>query len=215
MTGYTFSVTPTWIRLANNVLFLGTLFLALYIIIYPLAPEISYRLQPILKKVGLSYGNETDILQVLATKHKASEGARENLGPYPKDNVLVIPQIGVGGVVYDGKTSVTLNKGIWHRPKSSTPDKGGNTVLVAHRFLYTTGPNTFYHLDKLKVGDRFDLFWESKKYTYEVFDISSVKPTALEIENQTSEPILTLWTCTPIFSAKERLVVKAKLIPQL
>src|SRR5262249_42108620 len=106
-----------------------------------------------------------------------------------------------------------LFKGIWRRPKSSTPDQGGNTVLVAHRFLYTFGPNTFYNLDKVKVHDHFSVVWKKQRYYYEVTEIETVLPTDVTVEAQGPEPVVTLWTCTPVFIANKRLVVVGKLIP--
>lgn len=136
----------------------------------------------------------------------------ENLKPIPKDNTLVIPKIGVDTTIYEGESEKTLNKGIWRRPHTSTPEKGGNTVLAAHRYMYTSGPHTFFHLDKMTVGDKIMVFWEGKEYAYEIFQVEEVLPSAIEIEDNTKEPILTLFTCAPLYSNARRLVVKAKLI---
>lgn len=127
-------------------------------------------------------------------------------------NKVAIPSIGVNGVIYEGQTVATLSKGIWRRPNTSTPDKGGNTVLSAHRFMYESGPITFYHLDKVKLGDKIYVLWKDKRYEYQVFDISEVLPTQIEVEANTKDPILTLYTCTPLWTAEKRLVVKAKLL---
>jgi len=81
--------------------------------------------------------------------------------------------------------------------------------MVGHRFQYTTGPNTFYLLDKLSIGDEISVYWNKIKYRYSVSHISIVEPTQLEIEAATDYPILTLYTCTPLWTAKNRLVVVA------
>lgn len=128
------------------------------------------------------------------------------------DNMLIIEKIGVHALIHEGEGEKTLYKGIWHRPKTSSPDKGGNTVLAAHRVMYTSGPNTFFHMDKLKEEDDITVLWNNKKYTYRVFHIEVVPPTAVEIEDNTKEPILTLFTCTPLYTSEKRLVVKAKLV---
>jgi sortase A len=129
-------------------------------------------------------------------------------------NVLLIPKIGVDGLVYESEDPVVLNYGIWRRPQTSTPDRGGNTVFVAHRYLYTTGINTFYHLPKMEVGDQFFVYWQQKQYTYEVFTVDTVLPTEIEIEENTEEPIVTLYTCTPLWTSEYRLVVRARLIEE-
>lgn len=134
------------------------------------------------------------------------------LKPIPKENTLVIPKIGVDTQIHEGESISTLNKGIWHRPKTSSPDLGGNTVLAGHRYLYTEGPNTFYNLDKLVVGDKIIIFWKGKEYDYEIVETKVVPPTAIEIEDNTKDPLLTIYTCTPLFTSTDRLVVLAKLL---
>ena len=135
---------------------------------------------------------------------------KSKLKPIPKENVLVIPKIQVDSEIIEGTDEKTLDKGIWRKPDSSNPELGGNTVLTAHRFLYTFGPNTFYHLDKIVIGDKFFIFWNQKEYDYEVFEKREVQPTEVVIEDNTVEPIVTLYTCTK--NAERRIVVKAKLI---
>lgn len=130
----------------------------------------------------------------------------------PLRNVLLIPKIGIDGLVHESSNPEILNYGIWRRPKTSTPDKGGNTVFVAHRYLYTTGINTFYHLPKMEINDQFVVFWQGKQYIYEVFEVKTVLPTKTEIEDNTDEAIVTLYTCTPLWTSEYRLVVKGKLI---
>lgn len=127
-------------------------------------------------------------------------------------NKVVIPSIGVNGVIYEGTTAATLNNGIWRRPNTSTPAKGGNTVLTAHRFLYDSGPITFYHLDKVKIGDKIYVLWNNQRYEYQINEITEVLPTQVEVEANTSDSILTLYTCTPLWTAEKRLVVRAKLL---
>ncbi|MCC7356047.1 MAG: sortase [Candidatus Doudnabacteria bacterium] len=196
---------PT-IRKINNVLFVSTLLLGAYIIVAPAVPEVSFFIKPLWTSAQEFLGFKKEVVTYNTVV------SNEPQEPIPAENTLRIEQIDVDGVVYNGTSVSTLEKGIWHRPKSSTPDKGSNTVLVAHRFLYTSGPNTFYHLDKLKVDDEFTLFWDGEKYKYKVFENKVVPATAYDIEYPTKDPIVTLWTCTPLFTATNRLVVRAKLI---
>lgn len=135
----------------------------------------------------------------------------KNLKPIPKENTLVIPKIGVDTEILEGTDAKILNQGIWHRPKTGTPDAGGNIVLAGHRYMYASGPKTFYSLDKLKNEDKIIIFWQEKEYIYQVFETKVVSPNAVEIEDATAEPTLTLFTCTPLFTQTNRLVVRAKL----
>jgi sortase A len=103
----------------------------------------------------------------------------------------------------------SLRLGVWHLPYTSTPDKGGNTVLVGHRFTYA-GPAVFYHLDKVQVGDDVTMQWQNKTYTYTVTEVKVVPPTETSVEANTKDPQLTIYTCTPLWTAKNRLVIVAK-----
>ncbi len=195
-------------RIMNHVLLVVLVVLAGYIMFIPFVPE-----------VVAMYAKRTDTTRGFRYQSKLSlDAVQENqieiesLKPIPKENVLVIPQIGVDSVIVEGAGPDALDRGLWRRPHSSTPDKGGNTVITGHRFMYSSGPKTFYNLDEIKLGDKFFMYWEGKEYDYEVIDVFTVEPNQTEIESETSEPILTLYTCTPLWSASQRLVVRAKLI---
>ena len=104
-----------------------------------------------------------------------------------------------------------LDKGIWRWPNGSTPDKGGNTVLIGHRFTYTNPQGVFYFLNKVSLGGEIGIFWNNHEYLYRVVSISEVSPTDTAIENDTQDSRLTLFTCTPLWLPKNRLVVVAEL----
>lgn len=128
----------------------------------------------------------------------------------PKDNILEIPSIGLQQIIHEGQSKYTLHYGVWHRPASSNPSQGGNTVLAGHRFTYHD-PAVFYNLDKVKVGDTIHLYWQQKQYTYIVQQTLTVPPTDVAVEAPTSTPTLTIYTCTPLWTSKYRLVLVASL----
>jgi sortase A len=131
--------------------------------------------------------------------------------PKPLDNRLVIPSIGVDqGVFQDGESS--LDKGLWLRPQGVAPDIDGNVVIAGHRFTYKNPNGEFYNLDKVKPGDVIAIFWDQKEYNYVAREIIVVPANALYIEDPTDQPQLTLYTCTPVWSTANRLVVVADLI---
>lgn len=133
-----------------------------------------------------------------------------NVEAIPDTNTLVIPGLSLREEILEGSGIETVNRGVWRRPLTSTPDSGGNTVLVGHRFTYS-GKSVFYNLDKVRVGDEIRLYWNNKEYIYITEEIQVVSPDSSVVEAETSEPRLTLYTCTPLLTAKDRLVVKAKL----
>lgn len=190
--------SETKLRRFNNVLTILVFGLGLYLILMPLWPQINF---------WLTKRDNQNPYQSSLNQNNSDKKA------IPTENKLVIPQMGLDATVYEGKYASTLSKGIWHRPRTSTPDKGGNTVLVAHRFTYRS-PAIFYHLDKVKVDDVFSLYWGGKEYVYKVREVKIVEPTAIEVEDSTDEPVLTLYTCTPMWTAKQRLVVVSDLITE-
>lgn len=134
---------------------------------------------------------------------------KDTVNQVPQDNRLMIQKIGLNVPINEGQNISALNTGSWRRPNTSSPNKDGNTVIVGHRFTYR-GNDMFYHLDKVKQGDNIRIWWEGKKYDYTVRAISEVGPEKTEVEAPTEIKQLTLYTCTPLWSAKNRLVVVAK-----
>jgi len=127
---------------------------------------------------------------------------------------LVIAGVNINMPVFLGDTEKTLNKGGWMFPHTSRPELGGNSVIFGHRYMYRPPKsNTFWNLDKVKVGDMMVLTWEGKEYKYKVFEIKIVEPTDLSVIRRTSDSRLTVITCTPLFTTKQRLVVTGALMP--
>ncbi|MFH0874063.1 MAG: class E sortase [Candidatus Komeilibacteria bacterium] len=128
-------------------------------------------------------------------------------------NTLQVAAMKVDSRIWEGAGTATLNKGLWRIPGSSTPDKGGNTVIAAHRWKWLpTSKKSFYDIDKVKVGDQISLQWAGKDYQYKVSKISTVTPDKVDILKNSDQPKLTLFSCTPLFSSKYRLIVEADLI---
>lgn len=186
------------LRKVNNGLSILVVLLALYIIVLPLWPNIS------LWWAGAS-NNRPPLVEANSQPVGTTETPPEDI---PAENTLVIPGINLQEVVYEGPGAATLAKGLWHRPATSTPDKGSNTVIAGHRFTYR-GAAVFYHLDKINVGDKIVLYWEGKKYQYQVAKSYVVPPSAVEVEAPTDSPRLTLYTCTPLWTSTNRLVIEA------
>jgi len=128
--------------------------------------------------------------------------------PAEGPNRLIMPTALFDQQVFDGDIRA-LRSGVWHRPASSSPDKGGNTVFAAHRFTYSNPRGAFYNLDKLRVGDQIGVYWNNHMYYYIVSETKVVGASEVSIEAPTTQPRLTLYTCTPLTLPKDRLVVIA------
>lgn len=129
-------------------------------------------------------------------------------------NHVVIPSMLLNQAILDGPVSQTykiLDRGVWRWPRGSTPDKGSNTILIGHRFTYTNPRGVFYYLNKVRMGDQIAVFWQHKEYVYRVTNIHEVLPNDTAIEAGSAQPELTLFTCTPLWLPKDRLVVVANL----
>lgn len=134
--------------------------------------------------------------------------------PVPSANRLVIPSINVNMPILEGPTEKVLDRGgIWHLPKTSDPVKGGNMVVSGHRWMYLPpSSTTLYLLDKVKTGEPVIVYWRGQEYDYQIYAREVVNPTRTDILNATAEPRLTIFTCTPLFSTKQRLVLYGHLI---
>lgn len=185
-------------------------------IIYPFWPLIKYYLNPPDPEAFLEQSvlPSEEIPTEVGTPSD-SGGAEEEISPSEEiiGNLLIIPKIGVHIPITEGEDESALDKGAWRMPETSTPDQGSNTVLAGHRWKYRPpSERTFYLLDKLQIGDVFQIFWEGEEYRYRVFSIEIVEPTALEVLDPTPNPVVTILTCTPLFSTKQRLIVRGELI---
>lgn len=178
----------------NNILLVLIIIISGYTALAPFWPSISYEGQ--------------------SEERKALENKITGDQPIGGDNRLIAPAMGLEAPILEAREDwphPALNNGIWHKPKSSSPDKGGNTVLTGHRFVYNNPNGVFYHLDKLKVGDNLAVVWDQQKYLYKVRAVKVVKPSQASVEAPTKNNQLTLYTCTPLWVPKDRLVVIANL----
>ena len=179
--------------------------LALYLIASPFIPNLTLWWQQRSGEIaGAQYGGS-----LVSVDSDTSKTA-----PFtpPATNRLVIPSMNLDEEISEGSTIRAAREHPWRRPLSSTPEYGGNTVIVGHRWTYGTVRDVFYHMDKMQVGDRFAVYWKQVEYTYEVSEIKIVPPSEVSIEAQTDEPTLTLYTCTPLWTSKSRLVVISHVI---
>lgn len=125
---------------------------------------------------------------------------------------LAIESVGISGNISEGVTSEAMERGFWHFPTSSLPGRKGNVVIIGHRFKYIPpATNTFFNLDKVSVGDSITVSVGEETYTYVVTDMNIVEPNDISVIEQTDDYRLTLITCTPLWTSKERLVITAKL----
>lgn len=119
-----------------------------------------------------------------------------------------IPALEVDQVVYEGVDRETLQLGPGHIPWTALPGQPGNAVVSGHR---TTNGRPFFDLDQLRAGDVIEIETAIGVSTYTVRDTEVVLPTDVWVTEDRAGSWLTLTTCNPKFSARERLVIFAEL----
>ncbi|MEK7537674.1 MAG: sortase [Patescibacteria group bacterium] len=179
---------------------------------YPLWPKIQYALYKPLPTLPYQTRLATGG-QLISAVTLSGLPVAENK-PIPADNRLVIPSIGVDMTILEGPTQKVLDRGgIWHLPNTSDPIAGGNMVLSGHRWMYLPpSSRTLYLLDKVKIGEPVIVYWQGVEYDYRIDRREVVDPSRTDILNDTTIPQLTIFTCTPLFSTKLRLVLYGTLI---
>ena len=148
-------------------------------------------------------------IQLHSPQNKAAYAA----GHTPEGNALtriVIPAIKVDTVVVEGTGATALRAGAGHYPNTPLPGEEGNVAIAGHR---TTYGKPFANLDHLGPGDQIVLEIPIGRTVYRVsrppFVVSN---TDFSVISQTPGHTLTLTTCHPKGSARQRLVVKADML---
>ncbi len=121
---------------------------------------------------------------------------------------LEIPAIGVEKVVVQGADVEHLRAGPGHIPGTAMPGRPGNAAIAGHRTTYGA---PFNELDELDPGDAIVTTTVEGTFVYEVTSSQIVAADAVEVIGPTDDDRLTLTTCHPEFSARQRLVVTAHL----
>jgi len=179
---------------------------------------------------------ETGDDPVIAAQQPAKPGTKVRSIPLGEGFALIyVPDFGPDYVftIIEGTGTAQLDKGPGHYPDSVLPGQVGNFAVAGHR---VGKGSPFLNLDKLKVGSAIVIRTKTYWYTYRVLgDAGSRNPRAVgplgipgmqvvdPSETGVIAPVpdragvkpthrlLTLTTCHPKFSARERLVIHAQL----
>lgn len=141
-------------------------------------------------------------------------GAGETFG------IMYFPQFGRDGI-YSPVTSgvgpeVIDGMGIGHYPQTQPPGEPGNFAVAAHR---QTHGQVFRDIDKLGPGDQVYLQTRDGYYTYTWRETEIVPPSAAQVLQpvphrsgaQPSTSILTMTSCHPLFSTRERIIAYSEM----
>ncbi|TDD32508.1 class E sortase [Actinomadura sp. KC06] len=123
-------------------------------------------------------------------------------------------------VIIEGVERKDLRKGPGHYPGTALPGQVGNFVVSGHRTTYSA---PFNRLGELRRGDKILIDTRDKQYVYTVTGRDIVKPSATEVtapvprhpKRKPTEPLITLTTCHPKYSAAERMIIFGELASAL
>ncbi|MDB5166625.1 MAG: putative sortase family protein [Candidatus Saccharibacteria bacterium] len=192
------------LRKINTVLLVLIILINAYVLLTPFTPRLVYWWQ----------NRDGHRQQALTAQLHATDAVTNRAQANTHPDGVVIPSMSLDQFIHEGPVSTTyrnLDQGVWRWPNGSTPDKGGNTVLLGHRFTYTHPKGVLYFMDKVRLGDEIGVWWSGKRYLYKVSSITTVPPTDTSILAPTTDSRLTIYTCTPLWKPVNRLVVVAKL----
>ena len=125
---------------------------------------------------------------------------------------LRIPRFGADWrrPVLEGAGAPELRRGTGHYPGTALPGAAGNVAIAGHR---TTYGKPFRGVDRLRRGDVIELDTAIGRYRYRVTGHRIVDPAEVSVLRATpGRSTLTLTTCHPVYSARERWVVRAELV---
>jgi sortase A len=120
-----------------------------------------------------------------------------------------IDKIGVELPIFHGTSDDVLNRGVGHLEGSSLPVGGESThsVMSAHRGLPSA--KLFTDLDRLDVGDTFQIIILDQIMTYQVDQVKIITPKEVDdLQIVEGMDYCTLFTCTPYGINTHRLLVR-------
>ena len=132
--------------------------------------------------------------------------------------ILRVPRFGKNWhkVVVEGVGVGDLKQGPGHYPGTQLPGQIGNFVVSGHRTTYGA---PFNRIDELEQGDPIVVETRDTWFTYRVSTKEIVPPSAIEVtypvpKHADEKPTiarLTLTSCHPKYSARQRIIVFAQL----
>lgn len=196
-------------------------------------PEATARAQEILEESvgeGSSFADQSLLLPVLPDKKEVRKKFDWiNIPIAPTDNRLVIPKLGKSVPLVDmsieniqgenwkeleDQIQEGLLGGVVHYPGTAKPGQFGNVFMTGHSSYYpwvkSDYKDVFATLGQLDVGDRYYVYYDQQKYTYEITDKYEVNPDDVGVLSQPKDKkISTLMTCTPVGTTLRRLIIRA------
>ncbi|MBW8484734.1 class E sortase [Actinomadura parmotrematis] len=131
--------------------------------------------------------------------------------------LMTFPRLSVSEPVREGVTESDLWRGVGHYPGTAQAGETGNAVFLGHR---TQGAAAFARISALRRGDRIVVRQQDASFTYRVTGRRIISPRTRSVlapvrfrpGSTPHEAVLTLITCHPKGSDRQRLTVFADLV---
>jgi sortase A len=146
-----------------------------------------------------------------APKKDPRKAVPKRVAPGKALAVMDIPKIELDNkVIIEGVSRDDLRRGPGHVPSTVLPGQPGTFGVSGHRTTYGA---PFYRLNELIKGDTITVVTREAIYTYTVTRTAIVRPTDTQVLDNVIGPdnkpkaTITLTTCHPRYSARQRLIV--------
>lgn len=139
----------------------------------------------------------------------AARRFKRNLEPGQPLGRIIVPRLGIDPVFVHGtRWGPDLSRGPGHYERTSLPGLGRTTGIAGHR---TTFGAPFRMIDKLRRGDEIVLELPYGTFRYRVFAHEIVRADDWSVIRKRGFDTLMLSACHPLYSAKQRWIVYARL----
>jgi len=134
------------------------------------------------------------------------------VAPIPRGALgrIEIARISLAAMILEGTDGRTLRRAVGHIPGTPLPGQQGNVAITGHR-------DTFFRpLRNVQRDDEITLTTLGGTYRYLVDSTQVVAPEDMYVLDDSSDEILTLVTCYPLYfvgPAPKRFIVRAHQIP--
>jgi len=143
----------------------------------------------------------------IATKTLTNQAAKAEFLPDVVGRLTIL-SANINHYVVFGVEDDKLEYGPGYIVGTSLPGTGGNFAIAGHRTTYGA---PFGNLDRVQLGETIIFQTNTNEYKYKVVDVQIVSPTDNFVLQNYGDDRITLTTCHPKFSAKQRLIVVGQL----
>lgn len=143
------------------------------------------------------------------------DGYNEILNPLNNGMMgyISIEKINLNLPIYHGMSEGVIQENVGHLQGSSLPVGGESTHSVISTHSGLPSARLFTDLNKLEIGDYFNITVLNKKLIYKIDQIVTVLPNEInELQIEDGKDYVTMFTCTPYGINTHRLLVRGKRI---